>query len=160
MGLIDLRKRHPLGGQVHAKAWRDRTQRQILARMRHDGGGGIAGRAELSCSQFHGLPEGSGLVDPSLRGMVAGVEKRFEAVEDLIRQVESKAADEPDTLALMVALIKLVIRSEVDPYLLSGVLIEGIANTLARRIPEDRKREVAAQAIRLLHERLQASGAI
>jgi hypothetical protein len=53
------------------------------------------------------------------------VEKRFQAVEDLIRQVETKAADEPDTLALVVALIKLVIRSEVDPYLLSGILIEG-----------------------------------
>ncbi len=27
--------------------WRDRTLRQILARMRHDGCGGLAGKAEL-----------------------------------------------------------------------------------------------------------------
>ena len=32
--------------ETHA-AWRDRSLRQILARMRHDGCGGRAGRAEL-----------------------------------------------------------------------------------------------------------------
>jgi hypothetical protein len=32
--------------EAHA-AWRDRSLRQILARMRHDGCGGVAGRAEL-----------------------------------------------------------------------------------------------------------------
>jgi hypothetical protein len=32
--------------EAHA-AWRDRSLRQILARMRHDGCGGLAGRAEL-----------------------------------------------------------------------------------------------------------------
>jgi hypothetical protein len=32
--------------QVHAK-WRDRTLRRILATMRHDGCGGLAGKAEL-----------------------------------------------------------------------------------------------------------------
>jgi len=33
--------------EAHAKAWRDRTLRQILARMRHDGCGGLPGSAEL-----------------------------------------------------------------------------------------------------------------
>lgn len=32
--------------ETHAP-WRDRTLRQILARMRHDGCGGLAGKAEL-----------------------------------------------------------------------------------------------------------------
>jgi hypothetical protein len=91
---------------------------------------------------------------------LAAVEKRFETVEDLIRQVETTAAEEPDVLALVVAIIKFFVRSEIDPYLLSGVLIEGIAGTINGRIPEDRKREVAVQAIRLLQERLQAGGAI
>jgi hypothetical protein len=63
-------------------------------------------------------------------------------------------------LALVVAIIKFFVRSEIDPYLLSGVLIEGIATTLSCRVPEDRRREVAEQALRLLHERLQAGGAI
>ena len=87
------------------------------------------------------------------------VEKRFQAVEDLIRRVETRAAKEPDAPALVVALVKFVTQSEVDPYLLSGVLIEGIVSVIDSRIPEDRKREVAVQAIRLLHERLQAGGA-
>ena len=33
--------------EVHV-AWRDRTLRLILARMRHNGCGGLAGRAELA----------------------------------------------------------------------------------------------------------------
>ena len=33
--------------EAHAPAWRGRTLRQVLARMRHDGCGGRAGRAEL-----------------------------------------------------------------------------------------------------------------
>jgi hypothetical protein len=32
--------------KAHAK-WRDRTLRDILARMRHDGCGGLAAKAEL-----------------------------------------------------------------------------------------------------------------
>ena len=69
-------------------------------------------------------------------------------------------ANEPDTLALAVALIKFFIRSDVDPYLLIGVLIEGIAGILAQRIPEDRQRELLPRLFRLLHERLQAGGMI
>lgn len=33
--------------ESHAPAWRDRTLQQTLARMRHDGCGGLAGKAEL-----------------------------------------------------------------------------------------------------------------
>jgi hypothetical protein len=33
--------------EAHAARWRDRTLRDILARMRHDGCGGLAGKAEL-----------------------------------------------------------------------------------------------------------------
>ena len=36
-----------LVSQVHAPAWHDRTLRDILARMRHDGCGGLPGKAEL-----------------------------------------------------------------------------------------------------------------
>jgi len=36
-----------LVSQVHAPARPDRTLRDILARMRHDGCGGLAGKAEL-----------------------------------------------------------------------------------------------------------------
>jgi len=36
-----------LRSQVHAPAWHDRTLRDILGRMRHDGCGGLPGKAEL-----------------------------------------------------------------------------------------------------------------
>jgi hypothetical protein len=91
--------------------------------------------------------------------MLSAVDKRYQAVEDLIRQVETKAADEPDTLALVVALIKFATQSEVDPYLLNGVLIEAIASTV-QSLPGRRRRQVAIQTIRLLLERLQAGGAL
>jgi hypothetical protein len=88
------------------------------------------------------------------------MEKRFQAIEDLIREVETNAVDQPDTLALVVALIKFAIRSEVDPYVLNGLLIEGIANTINKRIPRRRKRQVTVEVVRLLLERLQAGGAL
>jgi hypothetical protein len=86
--------------------------------------------------------------------------ERFQAIEDLIREVEAKAADEPDTLALLVALIKLATRSEVDPYLLNGILIQGIASTVSARIPRRRRHQVAVECVRLLLDRLQADGTI
>ena len=61
-------------------------------------------------------------------GMFAAVEKRCQAIEGLIREVET--------------------------------LIEGIASTINKRIPRRRKRQVAVEAVRLLLERLQASGAL
>ena len=33
--------------EAHAARWRDRSLRDIIARMRHDGCGGRAGKAEL-----------------------------------------------------------------------------------------------------------------
>ena len=33
--------------ESHAPKWRDRTLRDILAKMRHDGCGGLAAKAEL-----------------------------------------------------------------------------------------------------------------
>ena len=91
--------------------------------------------------------------------MLVVVEKRFQAVEDLIRQVEAKGGDEPDLLALVVTLIKFAVRSEIDPYLLNGVLIEAITNTIHSHIPGSLRRQVATETIRMLLERLQAGGA-
>jgi hypothetical protein len=88
------------------------------------------------------------------------VEKRFQAVDDLIREIEAKSADETDTLALLVAVLKFVIQSEVDPYLLNGVLIESIANTVKNRVPGRRRQRVAMETVRLLIERLRAEGTI
>jgi hypothetical protein len=47
-----------------------------------------------------------------------------------------------------------------DPYLLSGALIEGLASTILQRIPEERRGEVAVEAVRLPRDRLHAYGIV
>lgn len=86
--------------------------------------------------------------------------ERIAVLDALIREVEAKAAERPDTVAILVAVMKLVIASEADPYLLSGALIEGIAATILQRIPEERRGEVAVEAVRLLRDRFRSHGII
>jgi hypothetical protein len=86
--------------------------------------------------------------------------ERIPVLDALIREVEAKAAERPDTVAILAAMLKLVIASEADPYLLSGALIEGIAATILLRVPEERRGEVAVEAVRLLRDRFQGHGII
>lgn len=81
-------------------------------------------------------------------------------LDALIRDAESAAANHTDPLAVLAMLLKMVIASDADPYLLNGALIESIAATIMRRIPKERQEEVAGEAIRLLHARLRENGAI
>ena len=85
---------------------------------------------------------------------------RPSALDALIRDAEAAAAEQTDPLAVLVMLMRLVIRSDADPYLLNGALIEGIAMTIIQRIPAERREEVSRQAMRVLHDRLHAKGAI
>ena len=62
---------------------------------------------------------------------------RFPALDALIRDVVTIAADQTDPLAVLILLMQMLIRSEVDPYLLNGALIEGIAATILQRIYPD-----------------------
>jgi hypothetical protein len=87
-------------------------------------------------------------------------DRMFPDVKTLIRQIEATASDAPDPLAIMVALMKMVIASEADPYMLAGALIEGIAATVAQNIPPERQGDVAEQCVRLLRDRLAERGAI
>ena len=82
------------------------------------------------------------------------------ALDALIRDTEDAAADHTDSLAVLVMLMRMVIRSDADPYLLNGALIEGIATTIMQRIPEERREDVSQLAMRVLHDRLRAKGAI
>ena len=82
------------------------------------------------------------------------------ALDALIRDAEAAAADHTDPLAVLVMLMRMVIRSDADPYLLNGALIEGIATTIMQRIPAENWEEVAVQAVRLLRCRLREKGAI
>jgi hypothetical protein len=88
------------------------------------------------------------------------VTDRSPALDALIREVEARAAEKPDTVAIMVGVLKLVIASDADPYLLSGALVEGIASTILQRIPDEKRGEVGVEAVRLLRDRLHAYGIV
>jgi hypothetical protein len=87
-------------------------------------------------------------------------DRMFPDLKTLIRQIEATASDSADPLAVMVALMKLTIASEADPYMLAGALIEGITATIEQRIPLEKRRDVAIEAVRLLRDRLETRGAI
>jgi hypothetical protein len=84
----------------------------------------------------------------------------FPDLDALIRQIEATAAGSPDPLAVTVALMKMAIASEADPYMLAGALIEGITATIAEKIPPEKQGDVAVEAVRLLRDRMKARGLI
>jgi hypothetical protein len=81
-------------------------------------------------------------------------EHMFPLLDAFIRDIEDVAADKPDPLAIMSLVLKMVIDSEADPYLLTGALVEGITATIAKKIPPERRGEVALGAVRLLRDRI------
>jgi hypothetical protein len=85
---------------------------------------------------------------------------RFPALDALIRDAEAVAAERPDVLRTLVVLLKAAIASDTDPYLLTGALIEGIAATVAHRIPAETQGDVSVEIVRLLRDRLRAQGTI
>jgi hypothetical protein len=85
---------------------------------------------------------------------------RAPVLDALIREAEANATEKPDPVAIMVAVLKMVIASEADPYLLSAALLEGIAATVLLRIPDEMRGKVGIEAVRLLRERLDAYGIV
>ncbi len=83
-------------------------------------------------------------------------DRPFRALDELIRRVERVAADRPDPLHVLSQMISMIGESDVDPYAVLGVLIEGAAHTVARHIPTDRQADSASTLVQLLRERLQA----
>jgi hypothetical protein len=81
-------------------------------------------------------------------------------LDAMIREVEARAAEGTDSIAILVGVLKLVIASEADPYLLSGALVEGIASTILQRIPEERRGATGVEAMRLLRDRLHTYGIV
>lgn len=82
------------------------------------------------------------------------------SLEAMIRHIERIAAGHPDPVSALVEFIKVVIVSEADPYLLAGAMLEGVAATIAQKVPAERRGTVAVEAVRLLRDRLRAWGAI
>jgi hypothetical protein len=85
-------------------------------------------------------------------------DRPFRAVEELIRRVRRVAADRPDPMYILAQMISMIGESDVDPYAVLGVLIEGAAYTLTQHIPAERQADTAATLVQLLGERLKAHG--
>lgn len=80
-------------------------------------------------------------------------------VRKLSRQAAQAAAQAPDPLADLSAVIKLALQSETDPYVMLGVLVEGMTQTLVTRIPPERHRSTLAATLVTLRQRLADRGA-
>jgi hypothetical protein len=87
-------------------------------------------------------------------------DRQFLDLDALIRQIEATACDAPDPVAILVTLMKVVITSDADPYVLTGALVEGITTTIAQKIPPEKRGEVAVESLRLLRDRLASQGLI
>jgi hypothetical protein len=70
------------------------------------------------------------------------------AFDALIRDAEAAATEQTDPLAVLVMLMRTVIRSDAEPYQLNGALIEGIATTIMQRIPAERREAGDARSTR------------
>ncbi len=80
-------------------------------------------------------------------------------VRKLSSQAARAAAQVPDKLAELSVAIKAALQSEADPYVMLGVLLEGITQTLVTRIPPERHRGTLAAALVMLRQRLANRGA-
>jgi hypothetical protein len=81
------------------------------------------------------------------------------ALRRLSDQAERAAAQAPDTLADLSLSIKQALQNEADPYVLLGVLVEGVAQTLITRIPPERYDSTLVALLVKLRERLGERGA-
>jgi hypothetical protein len=85
-------------------------------------------------------------------------DRPFRAVDDLIRRVQRVAANRPDPLHILAQTISIIGESDVDPYAILGVLIEGAAHTLTQHVPTERQADTATTLMQLLEDRLKARG--
>jgi hypothetical protein len=63
-------------------------------------------------------------------------------------------------LNTLITTLNVVIASAADPYLVSAALIEGLAATVAQKVPDAKQGEVSVEVVRLLRDRLQLHGAV
>ena len=85
-------------------------------------------------------------------------DRPFQAVDKLIRRVQRVAADRPDPLHILAQMISMIGESDVDPYAIMGVLIEGTVHTLINHLPAERQAHTAPTLMQLLEERFKAHG--
>jgi hypothetical protein len=59
---------------------------------------------------------------------------------------------------ILAQMISMIGESDVDPYAILGVLIEGAAHTLTQHVPAERQADTATTLTQLLEKRLTAHG--
>jgi PAS domain S-box-containing protein len=86
-------------------------------------------------------------------------QKRVEA--EALRLSALLAADEQSNpLTMLMRHLRSAIASDTDPYLLAGALVEGVATTIAKKIPHERHGDVSVELVRLLRDRMRGHGLI
>ncbi len=80
------------------------------------------------------------------------------AVRKLSGQAEQAASQVADPLAELSVAIKAALQSEADPYVMLGVLLEGMTQTLVTRVPPGRHHGTLSAALVLLRQRLADRG--
>lgn len=85
-------------------------------------------------------------------------DKTFGSIVRLIEEAEQAAARTPDLANVLAHVVHLSVEADADPYLVLGVMVEGIAYALASRIPAERHRATVEELRLLLNERLAAHG--
>ena len=77
----------------------------------------------------------------------------FPAVAELAAQAVNAATEAGDPIGHLVGIIQGAMRAEANPYVLIGLLVEGIALTL-NSIPESRRTDAISAAIAMLLDRI------
>ena len=85
-------------------------------------------------------------------------DRRFRTLERLIQQANQTSSRKPDSVQILAEVIRLITQDGSDPYLVLGVLAEGIVHTIERHIPRERHAETITELRQLLAERLRAHG--
>ena len=86
-------------------------------------------------------------------------QKRVQAEALRVRMLLA-AEEQSNPLTMLIRHLRSVIASDTDPYLLAGALVEGIATTIAQKIPHELHGEISVEAVRLLRDRMRSYGLI
>jgi hypothetical protein len=100
------------------------------------------------------------IVAPSTPSPSGPMPKSSPALRALVQSAEAAAASHPNILNALITTLNAAIGSAADPYLVSAALIEGVALTVAHKVPPAKQGEVAVKVVRLLRDQLRWHGAI
>lgn len=83
-------------------------------------------------------------------------ERTAEEIARLGKATRQAISGQPDLVGELTAALRKVIGSEVNPYIVLGLLLECVAHTVMDKIPRARQLAVAQAAAQVLLDRLNA----